>query len=240
MDLKKKNLKLLIGSCLVLTFFSAASFYTYSYLKAQKDSTINVSLNKGSVKFTDVISDSGWTYIENSPSENLSSLIEIPKQVSTQNLDIGLKKGDSLGESIANDRKPLVVKEPYDGFYNVKSGDIFMRKIELKYDGNSADFTIKLDSKTYKFADLKNNFDIYCAVDYTDVGGTKQDKLWFDNGTTEIKGFVGTLSKSGTQPINLRILYRCKSTSLTNFDTSAMDFNFKVQNYLKTVGGSAS
>lgn len=236
--MKKKNLKLLIGSCLVLTFFSAASFYTYSYLKAQKDFTINVSLKKGSVEFAEDISDSGWTYIGNSISKNLSEISKIPPKAYTPNLDIGLKKDDNLGKSIVNGT-PLPI-DSYDGFYNVKSGDIFMRKIELKYAGNSADFTIKLDSTTYKFADLKNNFDIYCAVDYTDVGGTNQNKLWFNNDTSEIKEFVGTLSKSDKQQINLRILYRCKATSLTNFDTSAMEFNFKVQNYLKTVGGSAS
>lgn len=238
MDLKRKNLKLLISSCLVLTFFSAASFYTYAYLKDQKSSTTNISLKKGTVAFADVISDSEWTYLGNSSTKNLSDIMEIPKQTFSPNLDIGLKNSGILGETIKNDGTPLVIKGSYDGFYNVKSGDIFMRKIELKYDGNSADFTIKLNS--YDFTSVKNNFDIYCAVDYTDVDGNSQNEKWFNNDTSEIKDFVGTLSKSGTQQISLRIIYRCKSSLLNDFDTSTMEFNFKVQNYLKTLGGSAS
>lgn len=127
---------------------------TYSYFSDSKTANTNLTLNKGTVKLSDV-NDPGWTYLGNTSNVEGSSTEE--SVTSASNYDIGqlsdlnttppysgkyVNPDLKLGEKNVEDWSKV---QTGNNFSQIVPGDTFRKKVTFTYSGsNAADLSMKL------------------------------------------------------------------------------------------------
>ncbi len=237
---------------MIVLLLVSSYHFTQARLLSMKTARTNISLNKGSVHFSDSISDSNWKYVGNYKEfkydqETKKTIISIDDISMTDYQNVPIN-GDLLnqdGTPLALDKSKIITSNT---FKNVKQGDTFYRVFDIEYKkddtrNNPAVYTINMTNMTNQDENTKeNNFQIIGKYYVIDPKAQKTDREIFNSGALfysslwPVNDSNDKFIKNG-QTLRIMVLLRFNSDDKngTLFEQSLPTITIDAHNYLQKI-----
>lgn len=238
--MKKKNLQILVGICLLFSLVSV--FYTYSKgtsarLYDSKSATTSLVLTKGNVKINEEdFSSIKWRYIGKSNVDNFEQIANVSDTNSyinrETNADLMSSNDILLGANVLVD----------SSFKNIDINDTFFKKLSYQYVGmNTAVVSVNIDNLPNLSSDFAYFFKVYATTKDNQVKSDSINTVLYNNSVINEKIInQKSFDIKPQEKINIEIKVRSlkgeqnvtSGDSSLNISTNEMNLKVNIQNKL--------